>query len=110
MHDSQIGGKRDLSRFGDPGLKARGTRRLMTVHSFVKGANTATHLRSPAKRKPDERSRTAAAPASAETVPRTTLRLPSSAAFQTKTSQPGPQPRKVNRFPIGAATREFYRL
>ncbi|MBI1212545.1 MAG: KamA family radical SAM protein [Alphaproteobacteria bacterium] len=82
----------------------------MTVHSFVKGANTASHLRSPAKRKLDERSRGTAASPAAETVPRTTLRLPSSAAFHNKKVQPGSQPRKVNRFPIGAATREFYRL
>src|SRR3954469_24418586 len=82
----------------------------MTVHSFVKGANTADHLRSPAKRKLDERSPRAAAPSVAEPVPRTTLRLPSSAAFKTKDSQPGLQPRKVNRFPISAASREFYRL
>ena len=82
----------------------------MTVHSFVKGANTAAHLRSPAKRKLDERSRSAVAPSAAEPVPRTSLRLPSAAAFQNKNSQPGHQPRKVNRFPIGADTREFYRL
>ena len=76
----------------------------------INGANTATHLRSPAKRKLDERSRSAAAPSAAEPVPRSSLRLPPSAAFQTKNPQPGHQPRKVNRFPISAASRDFYRL
>src|SRR5260221_4542794 len=81
----------------------------MTVHSFVKGANTAAHLRSPAKRKLVERSRSATAPSAAEPVPRSLRLPPSAAAFQNNKSQPGQQPRKVNRFPISAAAREFYR-
>ncbi len=81
----------------------------MTVHSFVKGANTAAHLRSPAKRKLVERSRSAAAPSTAEPVPRSLRLPPSAAAFPNKPPQPGHQQRKVNRFPISAAARDFYR-
>ena len=76
----------------------------MTVHTFVKGANTAAHLRPP-RRKVVERSPGADAQAGPPS-PRLVTPTPASPALS---ADPGPTIRKANRFPVSAEAREFYK-
>jgi lysine 2,3-aminomutase len=75
----------------------------MTVHTFVKGANTAAHLKPPTKRKIVERSPSAETQSGTQPSrlfpPVVTPTLPS----------PGTPARKANRFPVSAEAREFYK-
>lgn len=78
----------------------------MTVHTFVKGANTAAHLRSPAKRKMEEQgSRTGQEAATQGTLEFPSLVSPAGNAAQ----QPATAARKANRFPVSAGARDFYK-
>jgi lysine 2,3-aminomutase len=78
----------------------------MTVHTFVKGANTAAHLRPPnTRRKLVERSPGAAHDAGTQT---TRLNLPTPASPSVLPSQGHPA-RKANRFPVSAEARDFYK-
>ncbi|MBL9096218.1 MAG: KamA family radical SAM protein [Alphaproteobacteria bacterium] len=79
----------------------------MTVHTFVKGANTAAHLRSPTRRKLVERSPSADAEAGTQTTTR--LITPSPAASPSALPLPGHPARKANRFPVSAQARDFYK-
>ena len=79
----------------------------MTVHTFVKGANTAAHLRTPAKRKIVER----APGTGTEAGVQTSLNFPSAISPALSTIIPsGQTARKANRFPVSAGAREFYKL
>ncbi len=77
----------------------------MTVHTFVKGANTAAHLRPPTKRKMVERSPGADAQAGTQT----SLLFPTAPASPAQNADPGQTIRKANRFPVSAEAREFYK-
>jgi len=78
----------------------------MTVHTFVKGANTAAHLRSPAKRKMVER----APEPGIEAGVQTTLDFPSVISpVANPASQSALQAKKANRFPVSAQARDFYK-
>ncbi|MBL8782427.1 MAG: KamA family radical SAM protein [Alphaproteobacteria bacterium] len=78
----------------------------MTVHTFVKGANTAAHLRSPTRRKLAERSPTAEHDAGTQT---TRIIQPSPSAIPPVLAPQGQPARKANRFPVSAESREFYK-
>lgn len=78
----------------------------MTVHTFVKGANTAAHLRSPAKRKMVER----APETGVEAGVQATLDFPSVISpVANPASQSALQAKKANRFPVSAQARDFYK-
>ena len=77
----------------------------MTVHTFVKGANTAAHLRPPTKRKVIERSQ----PAGSDAGVQTSLFFPPTASPTLPQTDPGTPARKANRFPVSAEAREFYK-
>jgi lysine 2,3-aminomutase len=78
----------------------------MTVHTFVKGANTAAHLRSTAKQKKVEQG----PGASENTGSQGALDYPSLVSPAGKTiQQPELAPRKANRFPVSAGARDFYK-
>lgn len=78
----------------------------MTVHTFVKGANTAAHLRSPAKRKMVERVPEPGVEAGAQA----TLDFPSVISpVASPASQSALQAKKANRFPVSAQARDFYK-
>jgi len=76
----------------------------MTVHTFVKGANTAAHLRSPAKRKMVEQASVTGSDAGSQGA----LEFPSLVPPAGNAAQQ-PQERKANRFPVSAGAREFYK-
>ncbi len=78
----------------------------MTVHTFVKGANTAAHLRSPTRRKLAERSPIAEHDAGTQT---TRIIPPSPSAIPPVLAPQGQPARKANRFPVSAESREFYK-
>ena len=78
----------------------------MTVHTFVKGANTAAHLRSPAKRKMVERTPEPGVEAGVQA----TLDFPSVISpVANPASQSALQAKKANRFPVSAQARDFYK-
>lgn len=78
----------------------------MTVHTFVKGANTAAHLRSPAKRKMVERTPETGVEAGVQA----TLDFPSVISpVANPASQSALQAKKANRFPVSAQARDFYK-
>ena len=78
----------------------------MTVHTFVKGANTAAHLRSPAKRKMVERTPETGVEAGVQA----TLDFPSIVSpVANPPSQSALQAKKANRFPVSAQARDFYK-
>jgi lysine 2,3-aminomutase len=77
----------------------------MTVHTFVKGANTAAHLRPPTKRKVIERSQSA----DSNVGTQTSLLFPPPATATLPQIDPGTPARKANRFPVSAQAREFYK-
>jgi lysine 2,3-aminomutase len=78
----------------------------MTVHTFVKGANTAAHLRSPAKRKMVER----APETGVEAGVQATLDFPTVISpIANPASQSALQAKKANRFPVSAQARDFYK-
>ena len=78
----------------------------MTVHTFVKGANTAAHLRSPAKRKMVEQGSGTGQDAGTQgTLEFPSLISPAGNAAQ----QPATGTRKANRFPVSAGARDFYK-
>ena len=78
----------------------------MTVHTFVKGANTAAHLRSPAKRKRVERTPETGVEAGVQA----TLDFPSVISpVANPASQSALQAKKANRFPVSAQARDFYK-
>lgn len=78
----------------------------MTVHTFVKGANTAAHLRSPAKRKMVEQGSGTGQDAGTQgTLEFPSLISPAGNAAQ----QPATAARKANRFPVSAGARDFYK-
>lgn len=78
----------------------------MTVHTFVKGANTAAHLRPQTKRKVVERSPGADNAPSGPQTPRLVSQTSSFPAPSTDSATPV---RKANRFPVSAESREFYK-
>jgi lysine 2,3-aminomutase len=78
----------------------------MTVHTFVKGANTAAHLRPPSKRKVVERSQAADGPVGFQT---SLLFPPIASSSPAATPDPAQPARKANRFPVSAQAREFYK-
>ena len=78
----------------------------MTVHTFVKGANTAAHLRLQTKRKVVERSPGAD---NAPSGPQTPRLVSPASALPALNTDPGTTVRKANRFPVGAESREFYK-
>lgn len=78
----------------------------MTVHTFVKGANTAAHLRPQTKRKVVERSPGADNAPSGSQLPRLVSPATSLPALL---ADPGTTVRKANRFPVSAESREFYK-
>jgi lysine 2,3-aminomutase len=78
----------------------------MTVHTFVKGANTAAHLRPPSKRKVVERSPVADAQVGFQT---SLLFPPVATSSPSAPTDPGQSARKANRFPVSAQAREFYK-
>ena len=78
----------------------------MTVHTFVKGANTSAHLRSPAKRKVVDRATDTGIVAGVQT----SLDFPAIVSPLANPSiLPGQPGRKANRFPISAQSRDFYK-
>lgn len=78
----------------------------MTVHTFVKGANTAAHLRSPAKKKMVERAPETGVAAGVQA----TLDFPSVISpVANPASQSALQAKKANRFPVSAQARDFYK-
>jgi lysine 2,3-aminomutase len=78
----------------------------MTVHTFVKGANTAAHLRSPAKRKMVERTPEPGVEAGVQA----TLDFPSVISPVANPASPSAlQAKKANRFPVSAQARDFYK-
>jgi lysine 2,3-aminomutase len=78
----------------------------MTVHTFVKGANTSAHLRSPAKRKVVDQ----AAEPVVSTGIQTSLDFPAVISpAQTLVTPSGHTTRKANRFPVSAQSRDFYK-
>lgn len=78
----------------------------MTVHTFVKGANTAAHLRPPSKRKVVERSPVADAQVGFQT---SLLFPPVATSSPSAPTDSGQSARKANRFPVSAQAREFYK-
>src|SRR5262249_55926127 len=101
-------GKRGLRAefFGDAVDQQGASELPMTVHTFVKGANTAAHLRPPTRRKLGERSPDAGDQPGAQTLP---LFPPLASSPASSSADPGQTVRKANRFPVSAEAREFYK-
>jgi lysine 2,3-aminomutase len=78
----------------------------MTVHTFVKGANTAAHLRSPSKRKMVENGTETGTKVAVQSALEFPTPVVPAAVPETIPGQPA---RKANRFPVSARSRDFYK-